>query len=265
MDERRDALGALDELLALTAGLVPEATRRHLDAARARVAEDRFNLVVLGEFKRGKSTLINALLGRDLLPTGVVPLTSAVTAIGIGERLVVRFQDGREHERPVAELAEYVTEARNPHNTRGVEMARIELDHELLHAGVELVDTPGIASIHGHNTAVVRSFLPRVDAALCLLDAGQPLSESERELFVDAARRVPRLLMVINKIDHLTTADREEAQQLVRSALAGLLGSAEWELCADRPRAGIRTADRRAEHRRQRSRRSPGPRHRPRA
>ena len=104
MDERRDALGALDELLALTAGLVPEATYRHLEAARARVAEDRFNLVVLGEFKRGKSTLINALLGRDLLPTGVVPLTSVVTAIGIGEqnRLIVRFQDGREQELPVA-------------------------------------------------------------------------------------------------------------------------------------------------------------------
>jgi small GTP-binding protein len=240
VDERRDALGALDELLALTAGLVPVATRRHLEAARARVAEDRFNLVVLGEFKRGKSTLINALLGRPLLPTGVVPLTSVVTAIGIGEqdRLVVRFHDGREQELPVARLAEYVTEARNPHNTQGVELARIELDHELLAAGLELVDTPGIGSIHGHNSQVARSFLPRVDAALCVLDAGQPLSESERELFVDAARRVPRLLMVINKIDHLDAADREEAQQFVRSALADLLTGAEWELLAVSARDG---------------------------
>ncbi len=240
MDERRDALGALDELLALTAGLVPEATYRHLEAARARVAEDRFNLVVLGEFKRGKSTLINALLGRDLLPTGVVPLTSVVTVIGIGEqnRLIVRFQDGREQELPVARLAEYVTEAGNPNNTQGVELARIELDHDLLRTGLELVDAPGIGSIHGHNTEVARSFLPRVDAALCVLDAGQPLSASERELFVDPARRVPRLLMVINKIDHLDTADRDEATQFVRSALAELLGSAEWELFAVSARRG---------------------------
>ena len=62
-----------------------ETPRRHLAAARMRVADDRFNLVVLGEFKRGKSTLINALLGRDVLPIGVVPLTSVVTAIAAGD------------------------------------------------------------------------------------------------------------------------------------------------------------------------------------
>lgn len=243
MDERRDALGALgalDELLALTAGLLPEPTRRHLQAARARVAGDRFNLVVLGEFKRGKSTLINGLLGRELLPTGVVPLTSVVTVIGTGKRecLVIAFQDGREQELPVAQLAEYVTEARNPNNARGVEMARIELDHELLRGGLELVDTPGIGSIHAHNTEVARSFLPRVDAALCVLDAGQPLSAGERELFIDAARRVPILLMVINKIDHLDAADRVAATQFVRSALSDLLEETQWELFAVSARTG---------------------------
>ena len=79
---------------------------------------------MLGEFKRGKSTLINALLGREILPTAVVPLTSVVTAIGAGDRdrLRVRYADGGEQERPVAELADYVTEARNPGNVRGVEL-----------------------------------------------------------------------------------------------------------------------------------------------
>ncbi len=240
MGERQDQLGALDELLALTVGLVSDAASRHLAAARDRVAGDRCNLVVLGEFKRGKSTLVNALLGRALLPTGVVPLTSVVTAIGFGEpeRVVVRFQDGREQEIPVAELAEYVTEARNPGNERGVELARLELDHELLSAGLELVDTPGIGSIHGHNTEVARSFLPRVDAALGVLDAGQPLSESERELFVDVARRVPRLVMVINKIDHLDAGDREEAHAFIHSALADLLSGSEWELFSVSARHG---------------------------
>jgi hypothetical protein len=93
---RREMLATLDELLSLGAGLLPESGRRNLAAARGRVAEDRFNLVVLGEFKRGKSTLINALLERDVLPTGVVPLTSVVTAIGAGDRdqLIVRYADG---------------------------------------------------------------------------------------------------------------------------------------------------------------------------
>ena len=232
--ERAVWLGVLDELLSLAEGLLAETPCRHLAAARVRVAEDRFNLVVLGEFKRGKSTLINALLGRDVLPTGVVPLTSVVTTIasGGGDRLRVCFKDGREEERPLGELAEYVTEARNPANRLGVELARVELDHDLLHAGLELVDTPGIGSIHSHNTEIARGFLPRVDAALCVLDASQPLSAGERELCREAAERVPRLLTVINKIDHLDHADREEAVEFVRSALRDLLGDSELELFA---------------------------------
>ena len=234
LEERDVWLGVLDELLSLAEGLMAESPRRHLAAARTRVAEGRFNLVVLGEFKRGKSTLINALLRRNVLPTAVVPLTSVVTTISAGDddRLRVYFQDGHEEERPLGELAEYVTEARNPANRLGVELARVELEHELLRAGLELVDTPGIGSIHSHNTDVARGFLPRVDAALCVLDAGQPLSEGERELFREAAERVPRLLLVINKIDHLDDADREVAVEFIRSALRNLLGDSEVELFA---------------------------------
>ena len=233
-DERALCLRTVDELLSLGEGLLAETPRRHLAAARERVAEDRFNLVVLGEFKRGKSTLINALLGRHLLPTGVVPLTSVVTTIGAGERdrLSISFQDGRQEERPLAELPDYVTESRNAGNHRRVELAHVELDHELLHAGLVLADTPGIGSIHTHNTDLARGFLPRVDAALCVLDAGQPLSEAERGLLREAAVRVPRLVTVINKIDHLDEADLGVATEFVRSALRELLGDLDTELFA---------------------------------
>jgi small GTP-binding protein len=224
----------LDELLSLATGVLAERSVRDLAAARARVAEDRFNLVVLGEFKRGKSTLINALLGRAVLPTGVIPLTSVVTAISAGDhdRLVVCYGDGREEDRPLSEISDYVTEGRNPGNRLGVELARVELDHELLGAGLELVDTPGIGSIHSHNTAVAREFLPRVDAAICVLDAGQPLSQAERELLVELTDRVPRLLIVINKIDHLEPADRDVAVEFIRSALRDLIGDAHTEVFA---------------------------------
>jgi len=240
---RHGVLALLEELLSCAAGLLPDAGRRNLADARTRVAQDRFNLVVLGEFKRGKSTLINALLERDLLPTGVVPLTSVVTAIGAGDddRLIITYSDGHDREQPVEQLAEYVTEACNPGNRLGVELARIELDHELLRSGLELVDTPGIGSIHSHNTDVARGFLPRVDAAVCVLAADQPLSESERELFVEAAQRVPRLLTVVNKIDHLDREDRDVAVQFVRCALKELAGGVEPELFAvsARERAGL--------------------------
>jgi predicted GTPase len=224
----------LDELLSLATGLLADGAVRDLAAARARVAEDRLNLVVLGEFKRGKSTLINALLQRAVLPTGVLPLTSVLTAIGAGDRdrLLVRYGDGREEERPLTAIADYVTEAQNPGNHLGVELARVELDNELLFAGLELVDTPGIGSIHTHNTAAARDFLPRIDAAICVLDAGQPLSQAERDLLLEVAGRVPRLLIVINKIDHLDPADRDVALQFVRSALRDVLGDADVDLFA---------------------------------
>jgi GTPase SAR1 family protein len=236
-------LAALDELSCLTEGLLSATAHQNLLAARVRVAEDRFNLVVLGEFKRGKSTLVNALLDRDVLPTGVIPLTSVVTVVcsGPDERLIVRFIDGREEQQDLSALGQFVTEERNPENRLGVELARVELDHELLRAGLELVDTPGIGSIHSHNTEVARGFLPRVDAALCVLDAGQPLSEGERELLVEAAARVPRLLMVVNKLDHLEVEDRGAAVEFIRSALRDLLGGREPELfpLSAREREGI--------------------------
>ena len=104
LDEREVWLAAARRAPVARRGPAGRTPRRHLAAARARVAEDRFNLVVLGEFKRGKSTLINALLRRNVLPTGVVPLTSVVTTIAAGEddRLRIYFEDGREEERPLA-------------------------------------------------------------------------------------------------------------------------------------------------------------------
>ena len=226
-------LAALDDLIALARRLLPAGSVRDLEAARTRLDEDLFNLVVLGEFKRGKSTLINALLGRDLLPTGVVPLTTAITIVGFGgrERLTIHFERGRRQQQPLEELAEYVTEALNPGNRLGVEAAQIELSEELLEDGLQLVDTPGVGSIHSHNTEAARGFLPKVDAALCVLDAGQPLTEAERELFIDAAARVPRLLFVVNKIDHLEPDEIEASRSFLTSALRDLIG-AEPELFA---------------------------------
>jgi small GTP-binding protein len=237
---RSGLLEALDTLRALTEGLLSQGRRGDLFDARTRLAADRFNLAVLGEFKRGKSTLVNALLGRDLLPTGVVPLTSVITAIAAGprDRLVVHYVDGRALEQPIAALPQFVTEARNPHNGLGVSFARVEVQHDLLRAGLELVDTPGIGSIHSHNTEVARDFLPRVDAALCVLDAGQPLSAAEREMLRDCAERIPRLLIVLNKVDQVSDTDRAAALEFVRTALNDALGADGAEIYAVSARHG---------------------------
>jgi small GTP-binding protein len=242
---RDQTLAALEELLALTDGLLAPAARSNLDAARVRVLEDRFNLVVVGEFKRGKSTLINALLGRTILPTAVVPLTAVVTVLARAqhERIVVCFTDAHEEEHPLDALGEYVTETGNPVNRRGVDLVRVTLDSDLLAGGLQLVDTPGVASLYRHNTDTAHGFLPRIDAALCVLDGGQPLSEAERDLLLAVGSHVPRLLLVVNKIDQLSESDLELAIGFVRAGVEDLLADKQIELFAVSARHGTAVAE----------------------
>ena len=152
-----------------------------------RVRERRFQLAVLGQFKRGKSTLLNALLGEEILPTSVLPLTAIPTYIAWGEKrkATVYFEDGRAPEECASEelrafLARYVTEKENPENRRGV--ARVEVAHpaSILARGVVLIDTPGIGSTFRHNTSTTLSFLPQCDAARKREEAGDVSEEISR-------------------------------------------------------------------------------------
>ena len=94
-----------------------EHTRTHAyEDVRDKIRTNTFNLVVVGQFKRGKTMLINALLGADILPVAVVPLTSIVTILTFGEPCGrgSSFNDGRITEIQPEQLAEYVTETENP-------------------------------------------------------------------------------------------------------------------------------------------------------
>ncbi len=129
-----------------------------------KLAEDHFVLAVVGQFKRGKSSLMNAVIGRDILPTGVLPLTSAITVLkyGPGEKLTI-LRKGTSHPEkvPISKIAEYVTEKGNPGNAKEVASASLELPVQFLRRGLEFVDTPGIGSAIEANTATTYDFLPQ--------------------------------------------------------------------------------------------------------
>jgi ribosome biogenesis GTPase A len=237
------------ELLELTDGLLEEGSRAVLSAGLERLEAGQFNLVVLGEFKRGKSSLVNALLERELLPTGVLPLTSAVTVISGAEqeRLLVGFGEGEERERPLDELATFITEAGNPENTLGVESVAIELDAELLEDGLRLIDTPGVGSSYEHNTETALGFLPHIDAAVMVLAADQPLSAAERELARKLAELTPRPIFVLNRIDLLGTEEIDAARRFVLNQLTdeGRAGGVELFCLSARQGTGV---DRLAAH-----------------
>jgi len=201
-------------------GLAGEARRaaEPLEAGEIRV-------VVLGQFKRGKSSVLNALLGRAILPTGVVPLTTVPTFLRTGRpaRATVRFADGREADVDLEALDSYVTERGNPGNEKGVDRVEVTVPARHLGDGLVLVDTPGIGSAERGATGRAFGFLPRVDAGLVVLSADPPIGELELELVKSAARLTPHLFFVFNKIDLHPEESWREALDYCRLRLAEAL------------------------------------------
>ena len=208
--EARDRL-----LLALAelAALVAAADHEMLVALRDRLRAARLRVLVVGEAKRGKSTLVNALLSREILPVGVTPLTAVATTVthGADEDVEVRFLDGRTDSFPLAALDDLATERGNPANSLAIARITVRLEAAILARGLEIVDTPGTGSVHSHNTAAADSALPTMDAAVFVLTADPPISASERELLGRVARLSVTTFVVLNKADYLDAAGLAEA------------------------------------------------------
>lgn len=190
-----------------------------------RLAAGRFLVSVVGDFNRGKSTLINALLGEGVLPTGVLPLTAVSTEVAYGEpRTTVEHRDGSRVDIDPADLGDFVTEAGNPTNGRQVRRVEVRGRWPLLEPGVVLVDTPGIASVHRHNTEAARAALLDADGAVLVLSADTPLSEQERDVLrVLAERRAPTF-HVLNKADHLAPAELDQVCRFVEDIVCDEVG-----------------------------------------
>jgi len=212
------------------AHLAVEADAAHLaaeaEALSERVREGRFYVACVGQFKRGKSTLLNALVGEQVLPTGVVPVTAVVTVVRHGDRegARVRFAAGGWQEIPPADLAQFVAEEQNPENRKGVTAVEVLVPHPLLASGMCLVDTPGIGSVFEGNTEATRAFVPHVDAALVVLGADPPISADELALVGEIAKQCQDLVFVLNKADKLAGVERDEATAFTRRVLSERLG-----------------------------------------
>jgi GTP-binding protein EngB required for normal cell division len=210
--------GVLDELAALGTGQ----DRERIAALRDRLESARLRVLVAGEAKRGKSTLINALLGRGVLPAGVTPLTAVATTVRYGDdpHAEVRFADGHEEKQPLSALPDLVTERGNPGNRRRIAAVTAYLDAPLLAGGVELVDTPGTGSVFAWDTAAAHEALESMDAAVFVLTADPPVSAAERDLYAKVSGLSVATFTVLNKADHLDEAGLGEAAEFTRQVLA---------------------------------------------
>jgi len=207
-----------------------EDTAREAEALADRVASGRFFVACVGQFKRGKSSLLNALVGRPVLPTGIVPITTVPTVLRYGPSLAARVRTAANGWRSVApdSLSCYVSEEHNPENALGVEAVEVSVPSAVLADGLCLVDTPGLGSVFEGNTAATRDFLPHVDAAIAVVGVDPPLAGEEVAVIEVIARQAPTVILVLNKADRFGAEERAAAvafaEQVLRRRLRRPVG-----------------------------------------
>jgi GTP-binding protein EngB required for normal cell division len=217
--------GALDALRG-----IGELCRRYqitsLDGFRqgctAFAEEDALNVAVLGRFKAGKSSFLNHLFGKALLPVGVVPVTTVVTMIEYGPQDLAQavFKDGRTEQIPWECISDFISEAENPENVKQVERVCIELPELERYRGIRFVDTPGLESVLRHNTEASLHWLPKVGLALVAVGVDPPLSEHDIELIRSLSRYTPNIAVLLTKVDVLDELERSQVQEFVEKQLS---------------------------------------------
>jgi GTP-binding protein EngB required for normal cell division len=216
------AEGATAALRTLARDAGYPALAAEIDTLETRARQGRFYVALLGQFKRGKSTLVNALLDADVLPIGVAPVTSVITLVrwGATARATVFTRDALPTSIPLDTIPDYVTESGNPGNARGVSAVEVQWPAALLQSGLCLVDTPGVGSIVEANARETHAFVPHIDAALVVLGVDPPIAASELELLRAVTAERPPLVVVLNKADAVTAADLDAGAAFTRRVLS---------------------------------------------
>jgi hypothetical protein len=175
-------------------------------AASARMRRPSTIVCVVGEFKQGKSSLVNALLGRPLCPVDDDLATSAITLVRFGEAeaAVVRRREGDSsvaQQVPVADVRDWVSESGNPGNEKHVERVEIVSTSAVLKQGLVVVDTPGMGGLGAGHAAATLGFLPFADGLIFVSDASAELSAPEIAFLQEARELCPTVLFALTKID----------------------------------------------------------------
>lgn len=219
------ALTALErqaQELALT-----EDTRR-LRETLGRLMEGAFSIAVVGEFKRGKSTLINALLGSSALPMDVLPATAAITRIVYGRtpEAVLHWREGAIERIPLEALSDYVTKADGVAATRAARIreAVVSFPTMFCHNNAEIVDTPGLSDERAM-TELAIEIIAKADAAILVISALAPFGQTEASFLGHVLQHIDlgRIFFVLTHIDKLH--GENEADRLL-DVVRGRIGQA---------------------------------------
>jgi len=223
---QNEVTGALEELSSLARDLGAKSLNERIGRDLVRkLAEDRFHLVVVGEFNHGKSTFVNALLGHAALPVGVTPTTAAIHHLRYADQpeATVVFSNGRREAFPFEQVRRFSVGGDS--HPEEVDFLEVGYPAPLLKERILLVDTPGVNDLSLQRADITYSYIPRADAVLFLLDAGQILKESERVFLQDKLLKASRdkIVFVITKWDLLNKDEQGEALGYAKEQLAKLI------------------------------------------
>jgi GTP-binding protein EngB required for normal cell division len=192
-----------------------------IESCRSFANAEVLNIAILGRFKTGKSSFLNQLLGRSVLPVGVIPVTAVVIEIEYGpdEAAEIRFLDGLTEIIPLERVDEFVAEEKNPGNAKHVGIVRIETPLMEQYSGIRFVDTPGLESVFEHNTAVAMEWLPNVGLALVAVGADVPLSRHDIEFIQNLSRYTPNISILLTKVDILDAAQLSQVKEFIEQQI----------------------------------------------
>lgn len=179
------------------------------------------DVAILGQFKAGKSSFINNLIGRDVLPVGVIPVTTVITRLrhGSKEKAVITYFDGKTLEIELEAVDEYISELKNKANKKNVEVVDIELPSLEAYRGLRFVDTPGLGSVFKYNTEISEDWLPEVGCALVAISSDRPLSENDLDLIRELMDYTPRVVLLLSKVDLLSEEQQHEVVRFFKEIL----------------------------------------------
>lgn len=189
---------------------------RQVEACETLLTENQFiDIAILGQFKAGKTSFINSLIGQPVLTVGVIPVTTVITRItrvqyGARERVRVQFIDGTHIEIALQDIENFISESKNPANAKNVAVVDVELPLFERYHGLRLVDTPGLGSAYKYNTATSEEWLPKVGAAIVAISAERPLSESDIQLIRELMDYTPEIVLLLTKADLLSSDQQAE-------------------------------------------------------
>jgi len=225
-ERKLDVTVALQELSDIAGGLGAKSLKERLDRDLVKkMEEDRFHLVVVGEFNHGKSSFVNALLGETVLPVGVTPTTAAIHHLKYADapEATVVYSSGKRESIPFGDTKKFAVGGGT--SPEDVDYLEVGYPAPLLKERILLVDTPGVNDLSLSRADITYSYIPRADAVLFLLDAGQILKESERQFLQDKLLKASRdkIVFVITKWDILNEDEKKEALAYARTQLANLV------------------------------------------